>query len=69
MRYIEARCFECDELLPQSSKNRQFCSGRCRGANFRRVQSEKLTVLERLFEQYVPKAERVEHVKRDLFAA
>jgi endogenous inhibitor of DNA gyrase (YacG/DUF329 family) len=68
MQYSEATCFECGELLPPSRTTRQFCSGRCRGANFRRVQSEKLTVLERLFEQYVPKVERVPHVKRDLFS-
>jgi endogenous inhibitor of DNA gyrase (YacG/DUF329 family) len=66
MRYIEANCFECGELLPQNSRNRQFCSGRCRGANFRRIQKEKLNMLEKLFDQYVPKNEQV---KRDLFEA
>lgn len=46
--------------------DRQFCSGRCRSANFRKVQSEKLTMLEKLFEQYVPKVEK--KLKVDLFA-
>jgi endogenous inhibitor of DNA gyrase (YacG/DUF329 family) len=66
MRYIEANCFECGELLPQSSKNRQFCSGRCRGANFRRIQREKLNVLERLLLEKVPDRAPI---KRDLFEA
>jgi hypothetical protein len=68
MKCSEASCFECDELLPPSRTDRQFCSGRCRSANFRRVQSEKLTMLERLFEQYVPKQEPVTKTKADLFA-
>jgi predicted nucleic acid-binding Zn ribbon protein len=68
MKYSEASCFECGELLPPSRTDRQFCSGRCRSANFRRVQSEKLTMLERLFEQYVPKQEPVTKTKVDLFA-
>ena len=68
MRYIEAECFECGEILPPSRTDRQFCSGRCRSANFRRVQSEKLTMLERLFEQYMPKQEVEIKPRADLFA-
>jgi endogenous inhibitor of DNA gyrase (YacG/DUF329 family) len=66
MRYIEAECFECGELISQSSKNRQFCSGRCRGANFRRIQKEKLNILEKLLLEKVPDSPAI---KRDLFEA
>ena len=66
MRYIEAECFECGELISQSSKNRQFCSGRCRGANFRRIQKEKLNILEKLLLEKVPGNTPI---KRDLFEA
>jgi predicted nucleic acid-binding Zn ribbon protein len=55
MRYPEATCFECGEAFPLNRPDRQFCSGRCRSKNFRRVQSEKLNTLEKLFAQYVPK--------------
>lgn len=63
----EVHCYECGEPFSLNRPDRQFCSGRCRSANFRRVQKEKMTTLERLFEQYVPK--QVAPAKRDLFAA
>ena len=72
MRYNEANCFECGELFPLNRADRQFCSGRCRSKNFRRVQSEKLNTLEKLFEQYVPKQEGAPQAQtqahHDLFA-
>jgi predicted nucleic acid-binding Zn-ribbon protein len=71
MRYPEATCFECGELFPLNRPDRQFCSGCCRSRNFRRVQSEKLNTLEKLFEQYVPKQDDAPQAQthRDLFAA
>jgi endogenous inhibitor of DNA gyrase (YacG/DUF329 family) len=68
MQHNQARCFECGETFITKRTDRQFCSGRCRSANFRRVQSEKLRMLERLFEQYVPKLEVETKTKFDLFA-
>jgi predicted nucleic acid-binding Zn ribbon protein len=71
MRYPEATCFECGEPFLLNRPDRQFCSGRCRSKNFRRVQSEKLNMLEKLFEQYVPKQDATQptQLHRDLFAA
>jgi predicted nucleic acid-binding Zn ribbon protein len=68
MRYIEANCFECGELFPPSRTDRQFCSGRCRAANFRQIQREKLSTLEKLFALYVPKQEVEAKVTVNLFA-
>ena len=57
MNYKQVNCYECGELFVLNRPDRQFCSGRCRSQNFRRTQKEKLTTLEKLFEQYVPKQE------------
>jgi hypothetical protein len=65
MRYPEVKCFECGGLFPLNRPDRQFCSGRCRSKNFRRVQSEKLNLIERLFNKL---PEPVNAVKHDLFA-
>jgi predicted nucleic acid-binding Zn-ribbon protein len=65
MKYPQTKCEECGELFPQNRTDKQFCSGRCKSKNFRRVQKEKMNLLERLFDK-LPKA--ADTVKHDLFA-
>jgi ribosomal protein S27AE len=66
MRQSEIICVECGASFVAPRISRQYCSGRCKGATFRRGEKAKLTVLEKLFEQYVPKVEK--KLKVDLFA-
>jgi endogenous inhibitor of DNA gyrase (YacG/DUF329 family) len=63
-KYPSVKCEECEEPFTQNRVDKQFCSGRCRSRSFRRAQKEKLSVIEKLFDQYVPK-----RIKDDLFAA
>jgi endogenous inhibitor of DNA gyrase (YacG/DUF329 family) len=65
MKNTTVTCEECGEPLSHNRPNKQFCSGRCKSKNFRRLQKEKLNLLERLFDK-LPKP--ADTVKNDLFA-
>jgi Zn finger protein HypA/HybF involved in hydrogenase expression len=62
----EMECLECGNNFIANRVDQQFCTGRCKSKNFRRVQKEKLNLLERLFDR-LPNQQST--VKRDLFAA
>jgi hypothetical protein len=64
-KYPSASCEECDGPFTQNRVDKQFCSGRCKSRNFRRLQKEKLTLLERLFDRLPNSTTQ----KSDLFAA
>jgi len=64
-KYPSATCEECNESFPQNRADKQFCSGRCKSRNFRRVQKEKMSLLERLFDRLPNSTPQ----KQDLFAA
>ena len=66
MVHLKALCEECGEQFTLTRIDKQFCSGRCKSKNFRRAQKDKMSLIERLFEQYVPKQPST--VKDDLFA-
>jgi hypothetical protein len=63
-KYPSTTCEECDEPFTQNRVDKQFCSGKCKSLSVRRAQKEKLSVIEKLLDQYVPK-----RIKDDLFAA
>jgi predicted nucleic acid-binding Zn ribbon protein len=56
----EVHCYECGEPFILNRPDRQFCSGRCRSQNFRRVQQEKMNLLERLFDRLPRSAKHCE---------
>jgi predicted nucleic acid-binding Zn ribbon protein len=65
----QMQCLECGELFTANRIDQQFCSGRCKSKYHRNIQKEKMTVLERLFDRYVPKQDAAPHrPKVDLFA-
>ena len=63
----EPQCLECDEPFIQNRIDQQFCSGRCKSKNFRRVQKEKMNLLERIFDKLPDQKDK--NIKVDLFAA
>jgi endogenous inhibitor of DNA gyrase (YacG/DUF329 family) len=65
MKYSKVTCEECGEQFIKNRIDKQFCSGRCKSKNFRRIQKEKMTLLEKMFEK-LPKP--VSTMKHDLFA-
>jgi endogenous inhibitor of DNA gyrase (YacG/DUF329 family) len=65
MTNTRVTCEECGESLSHNRPNKQFCSGRCKSKNFRRLQKEKMNLLERLFDKLQKPASTVKH---DYFA-
>ena len=62
----ELQCLECGDVFTANRIDQQFCTGRCKSKNFRRVQKEKMNLLERLFDRL---PNQPSTTKRDLFAA
>ena len=48
---LEVKCEERGDLFIQNRIDQQFCGGRCKSKNFRRVQKEKMNLLERIFDR------------------
>jgi hypothetical protein len=65
MKYSDMKCEERGEVLTIKRNDKRFCSGRCKSKNFRRIQKEKMNLLERLFDRL---PNQPSTVKLDLFA-
>ena len=48
---MEMQCLECGTLFTDNRIDQHICTGRCKSKNFRRVQREKMHLLERLFDK------------------
>jgi hypothetical protein len=47
----EMQCLECGELFTANRIDQQFCTGRCKSKNFRRIQKEKMNLFERFIDK------------------
>jgi ribosomal protein L37AE/L43A len=61
-------CDECGNEFTRRRTDQLYCCGACKSRNARRVRTEKLNLLERLFDQLPKEPQNSKHVKVDLFA-